>query len=57
MKECYRKNKPNLSPDGHGYALMYILVDKSVTDYKILETAMIKINTLLVKHIDDQRNL
>ena len=36
MKECYRKNKPDLPPqDSGGYALMYILVDKSVSDYEL----------------------
>jgi len=57
MKECYRQNKPVLSQDNARYALMYILVDKSVSDYEILEKAMIKINTLLVKHIDAHKSL
>jgi len=57
MKECYRQNKPDLSQSGQRYALMYILVDKSVSDYEVLEKAMIKINTLLVKHIDARKVL
>jgi len=52
MREAYRLNKPNINLDQNQIALMYILVDKSVTKYEVIENAMIKINGLLTNQLD-----
>jgi len=52
IREAYRLNKPHIGLAQNHFALMYILVDKSVTNYDIMEKAMIKINGLLTNQLD-----
>ncbi len=55
MREAYRKNKPahpEQVDSPQRYALMYILVDQQISDYTLVEKAMIKLNTKLIKKIN-----
>lgn len=55
IREAYRKNKP-VCPEQvdapRRYALMYILVDQQISDYALVEKAMIKLNKKLITKIN-----
>lgn len=55
MREAYRLNKPKLIGQKK-YAFMYILLDKSISDYASIEQSLIKLNKKIankIKKIDE----
>lgn len=54
IREAYRKNKPaskSIEQDFRRYALMYILVDKTITNSEVIERSMRRLNKKLEQHI------
>lgn len=55
MREAYRQNKPVLSSDYNiglkGWDLMFVLIDKEITDYKMILKSIKKLNKRFIEGI------
>lgn len=49
VREAYRQNKPKSGGHYQSMAIMYILIDAHITDYVVIEKAMVRLNRKLDK--------